>query len=210
VKWPSKATQVAWAQAIEAKYPRIRGRFGFVDGKNYHVQEPSNADLQNAMYNGWLHSTFITGVLCFGVDGTLIWGKHNIVGSWNDGDMSRDLQEKLLDKNYVDEDYGIVSDSAFPATKAMKRKIVSPLKEGELEKAAPDIQGVLLELSNSITSLRQACEWGVGSVEKVWRILFLPLPFNQETRQRRLTNIFHLHNYRIRTTGISQIRNVFL
>ncbi|ETK73392.1 hypothetical protein L915_19671, partial [Phytophthora nicotianae] len=29
------------------------------------VQQPSNADLQNAMYNGWLHTVFVTGVICF-------------------------------------------------------------------------------------------------------------------------------------------------
>lgn len=52
-----------------------------------NVQKPSSIDHQNACYNnGWLHATLITGVLCFGVD-TLIWGKHNCVGSWNDGDM---------------------------------------------------------------------------------------------------------------------------
>jgi hypothetical protein len=60
-----------------------------VDGKNFRVQEPSDIDLQNAMYNGWLHASLITGVLCFSVDGTLIWGKHNCVGSWNDGESKK-------------------------------------------------------------------------------------------------------------------------
>ena len=72
-----------------------------MDGKNYRVQEPSNVDLQNAMYNGWLHTVFLTGVLCFGVDGTIIWGKHNCVGSWNDGDTSSELQLKLLNKDCI-------------------------------------------------------------------------------------------------------------
>ena len=72
---------------------------------NFKVQEPSSEiDLQNAMYNGRLHSALITGVLCFSVDGLLIWAKHNCVGSWNDGDMSRELQEKLIDEHYCDEE----------------------------------------------------------------------------------------------------------
>ena len=73
----------------------VEGRFGFIDGKNYSVETPSNADLQNAMYNGWLHATLITGVLCFGVDGTIIWAKHNCPGSWNDSENSREL--RLID-----------------------------------------------------------------------------------------------------------------
>jgi hypothetical protein len=103
--WPSKREQQEYASRVQEKYPLIEGRFGFVDGKNFKVQEPSSEiDLQNAMYNGRLHSALITGVLCFSVDGLLIWAKHNCVGSWNDGDMSRELQEKLIDEHYCDEE----------------------------------------------------------------------------------------------------------
>ena len=185
----------------------IHNRFSFVDGKNYRVQEPTDIDIQNAMYNGWLHSVLVTGVLCFGVDGCLIWGKHNCVGSWNDGDMSRDLQEKLLYD--VDDGWGIIADTAFPVSKQLVGKIISPLKEGELERAHPHAQRALLRLSAEITSCRQACEWGVGSVEKVWRQLLLPLPYNQNVRHKRLNNIHRLWNFRVRTTGISQILNTF-
>ena len=72
-----------------------------MDGKNFRVQESREIDIQNALYNGWFHSALFTGVLCFDVDGTMIWAKHNCVGSWNDGDMSRELQEKLLDGDFV-------------------------------------------------------------------------------------------------------------
>jgi hypothetical protein len=210
VKWPSREERVAYAQMIQLKYPTITGRFGFVDGKNFRVQEPADTDVQNALYNGWLHSPLITGVLCFSVAGLLIWSKHNCVGSWNDGDMSRELQERLLHGDFCQEDEGIVADTAFPVGKALVGRIISPLKENELEKAHPDAQPALLHLSSSITSLRQACEWGVGSIEKVWRQLALPLPFNPEIRQRRLNNLFRLWNFRVRTTGISQIRSTFM
>ncbi|KAE9267487.1 hypothetical protein PF001_g30056, partial [Phytophthora fragariae] len=43
------------------------------DGKNYRVQSPANADLQNAHYNGWLHAVLVTGTSCYGIDGTLVW-----------------------------------------------------------------------------------------------------------------------------------------
>ena len=66
------------------------------------------------MYNGWLHSVFITGTLCFGVDGCIVWGKHNFSGSWNDGETSRDFQISMLDDNKNLPGHGVLSDSAFP------------------------------------------------------------------------------------------------
>jgi hypothetical protein len=53
----------------------VKGRWGFIDGKNYKTQEPQNAERQNAMYNGWLHAVLITGVVCFSVEGLIIWAK---------------------------------------------------------------------------------------------------------------------------------------
>ncbi|ETW03260.1 hypothetical protein H310_05656 [Aphanomyces invadans] len=101
ILWPSKTNQQYWALKSQEREPLVSGVFGFVDGKNLRVQEPSCADLQNAHYNGWLHSVFVTGVLCFGLDGTIIWGRHNCPGSWNDGELSRRLQEMLADDSRV-------------------------------------------------------------------------------------------------------------
>ena len=84
VQWPTLDEQREWGLLVAQKSHLVTGRWGFIDGKNYRVQKPTNVDLQNAMYNGWLHSVLITGVFCFGVDGTVAWGKHNFVGSWND------------------------------------------------------------------------------------------------------------------------------
>jgi hypothetical protein len=109
-------------------FPLVSNRFGYVDGKNLPVQEPTDVDLQNAMYNGWLHCVLVTGVLCFGCDGTLIWAKHNVVGSWNDGEVAGNLFNKLRDRSLTLEGYGLVSDSAFPAAKTMFSAIVTPLK----------------------------------------------------------------------------------
>jgi hypothetical protein len=66
IRWPSLDQQVSWAQRVQAKHPLVTGRWGFIDGKNLRVQKPSDAELQNAMYNGWLHSTLVTGTICFG------------------------------------------------------------------------------------------------------------------------------------------------
>ncbi|KAE9025221.1 hypothetical protein PF011_g3129 [Phytophthora fragariae] len=47
----------------------------------------------------------------------------------------------------------------------------------------------------------------MGSVEKVYHRLLLPLPYNPERRRLLLSNAFRLANYKVRTTGVSQIRN---
>ena len=210
VSWPDKNTQREWGMLVNKKYPLIEGRFGFIDGKNYPVQAPTNSEKQNAMYNGWLHCVLITGTLCFGVDGTIIWGRHNFVGSWNDGDTSRPCQMKLINDDLTLQDHGIISDSAFPVSGALLGKIITPLKDGDLLRANPLVREMLNERSAAITSCRQACEWGMGAVEKVFRRLLMKLPYDQVVRKTRLRNIHKLYNYRVRRTGISQIRNVFM
>jgi hypothetical protein len=114
VKWPTLDQQLEFGRLVELKHADVRGRWGFVDGKNYRVKKPTNVDLQNSMYNGWLHATLITGVLCFSVEGCVIWGKHNVVGSWNDGEISRKFQHKLLRDDINLPGHGVLSDSAFP------------------------------------------------------------------------------------------------
>ena len=190
-------------------FPLVSNRFGYVDGKNLPVQEPTDIDLQNAMYNGWLHCVLVTGVLCFGCDGTLIWAKHNVVGSWNDGEVAGNLFHKLLDRSLTIEGYGLVSDSAFPAAKTMFSAIVTPLKDGELEGIPVPLQHYCGQVSSEITSMRQTCEWGMGAIQKPFRRLTMPLPFDYNVRQRRLCNLFRLWNLRVRTTGITQVANTY-
>ena len=192
------------------KEPLVKGRWGFIDGKNYRVQEPSNATVQNGMYNGWLHSAFITGTACFSADGVIIWAKLNFFGSFNDGEMSRAFREKLSDTEKNLDGHGVLSDSAFPVSNDMFGRIITPLKHGDIERAHRDARPALLRLSAAITSMRQSAEWGMGAVSKVYRVLLLKLTHNQKNRARLLVVTHKLYNFRVRTTGISQIRNYFV
>ncbi|KAH9181972.1 hypothetical protein AeNC1_016051, partial [Aphanomyces euteiches] len=209
IEFPDHQTQQSWADAsseLEPNSPRVAF---FLDGKNYGVQEPSSRDIQNAYYNGWLHSTFVTGVLLYGVDGTLVWGQNNFPDSWNDSEMSRPLQELLQRPGILAPGVCVAADSAFPVSDGNFGRIVTPLKKGDLERASTDCQEAMVIVSNAITSLRQAAEWGMGYCPKVYRTLMLPLPYNPQVRARRLAVIYRLYNYRVRSTGISQIRSVF-
>ncbi|EGZ26553.1 hypothetical protein PHYSODRAFT_467875, partial [Phytophthora sojae] len=158
---------------------------------------------------GWLHSVKVTGVLCYGFDGILIWGKHNFPGSWNDGEMSRQLQRLVADPSKPIEGGCCATDSAFPVSDTCRKRIVTPLQDGDLERASPECRAGLLVMSAAITSVRQAAEWGMGCAPKCFRRLQLLLPFDPDKRARLLWNIYHLYNLRVRTTDISQIRTVF-
>ncbi|KAE8882467.1 hypothetical protein PF003_g33357 [Phytophthora fragariae] len=162
------------------------------------------------MYNGWLHSVFVTGTICFAADGCIVWCKHNCPGSWNDSDTSLGFRNKLLDPVYCpDSRKNVVSDSAFPCSTTMIGRILTPLKDGDIERLHPSLRSSARTLHNAITSVRQAAEWGMGSVQKVYSRLNLPLPYDPVLRGLRLNNMFRLANYRVRTVGISQIRTTF-
>ncbi|OWZ09763.1 hypothetical protein PHMEG_00017480 [Phytophthora megakarya] len=124
-------------------------------------------ELTSFFREGWLHTVNVAGVLCYGFDGTLIWGRHNIPGSWNDGEMSRCLQSRLADH------------SAFPVSNALTGKTITPLTYGDLEKASPACRLGLTAMSNSITASS-----GMGCASKVYRQLLVLLLFNPERRDK--------------------------
>jgi hypothetical protein len=209
IRWPSKELQVEFVEKLAEKEPLVLHKFGFVDGKNFRIKEPSNIEEQNAHYNGWLGNVYVTGTLLYGPDGCILWTRHNAPGSWNDAETSATLMLKLLDPAQTDQLLGIVSDSAFPCSNHMAGRVVSPLKDDELDRFPANERGAAAEMSAAITALRQGAEWGMGAIEKPYRRLQVPLPLNKFVRGRRLMNIFRLYNYRVRTTHISQLRTVF-
>uniref|UniRef100_H3GRG7 DDE Tnp4 domain-containing protein n=1 Tax=Phytophthora ramorum TaxID=164328 RepID=H3GRG7_PHYRM len=146
ISFPSPAQQANLAKLVESREPLLQHTFGLF--KNLRVMQPSNADLQNAMYNGWLHSVFVTGTICFAVDG----------------------------------------------------RILTPLKDGDIDRLVPSLRSFARTLHNAITSVHQAAEWGMGSMQKVYSRLNIPLPYDPGRCGRRLNNIFRMTNFRIRTT----------
>lgn len=209
IRWPTIEEQHRFAALLEAKEPLVVGKFGFVDGKNLRVKQTSDRDIQNSQYNGWLGNVYVTGTLLFGPDGCILWVRHNAPGSWNDSETSYTLMLKLKNPSITDQSLGIVSDSAFACSQEMINRVVSPLKDDELDRFPPAQRLSALQISNAITALRQGAEWGMGAVEKPFRRLLVPLPLDKHIRGRRLMNIFRLFNFRVRRTQISQINTVF-
>jgi hypothetical protein len=147
----------------------------------------------------------------FRAGGLIVWSKHNYPGSWNDIDTSLAFREKLIDSNLnPDTRYGIIADSQFRCGDDMRGRIMTPLKEGDLARLVPSVRAVAHRKSKAITFIRQAIEWGMDSVGKVFHRLALPLPYDVQKRRVRLDNLFCLSNYRVRTMAIIQIRTTGL
>ncbi|KAE8958121.1 hypothetical protein PF011_g30896 [Phytophthora fragariae] len=170
ISWPSPTRQAELAKLVEAREPLLKYTFGFIDGKNFKVR-----------------------TICFAADGCTIWSRHNCPGSWNDSDTSLGFRVKLLDPAFCpDPRMNVVSDSAFPSSTAMTERILTPLKDGDLERILPSLRASARALHNAITSVRQAAEWGMGSVQKIYSRLNLPLPYDPKLRDLRLDNLFRM------------------
>lgn len=150
----------------------------------------------------------LVGVLCFAPTGKIIWLRHNLPGSWSDGNVCSDFLLKLCSTATLP-GYGVLADTAF-AVRETEGRVSTPLKAKDWQAISSDLHDTAKRLSNAITALRQAAEWGMGAVEKPYKRLKVPLPFDPIRRRLLLENIHRLYNLRVERTGISQIRSVFV
>ncbi|ETV74552.1 hypothetical protein H257_10701 [Aphanomyces astaci] len=111
--------------------------------------------------------------------------------------MSRRLQEILADPAKTDVGMKVASDSAFPVSGRCTGRIVTPLKKGDLERQLPACRLGLKVMCDCITSLRQAAEWGMGAVSKVYRQLLMPLAYNPSLRAMRHEKLGHQHHVQL-------------
>ncbi|KAF1784995.1 hypothetical protein GQ600_19300 [Phytophthora cactorum] len=61
-----------------------------------------------------------------------------------------------------DKSLGVVSNSVFPCSSAMRGRILTPLKDGDIDRPLPSVRRPARMLHNAITSVRQAAECGYG------------------------------------------------
>lgn len=202
-----------------------------MDGLKVPVQVPADdPELENATYNGWLHSHFVTSVLVFAPDGknfrihyipsaifltiyepgTILSAQLGAPGSWNDSLVARHIYEKLRDS--TPDPYYIVADTAFPrGADQVTNKIKAPLKDGDRIPQDPHLQQNALAFNRQVLSFRQTAEWGMRQLQGGFGRLRIPLDIHdQQRRKLLLENVCRLNNIRARITGISQIRSVYM
>ncbi|KAG2931351.1 hypothetical protein PC116_g4054 [Phytophthora cactorum] len=83
----------------------------------------------------------------------------------------------------------VVTDSAFPYSSERTGRILTPLKDKGIDRILPSLRSSARTLRNTIISVRQAAEWGMGIMQKGYGRLDLPLPYDPELRGLRINNI---------------------
>ena len=219
VIWPTQEKMAEYAALIEQRHSDLKGTktFAFVDGLNVPIKEPSDACEQNAYYNGWLAGTYCSSVLVFGPDGRILWVYGNSPGNCHDSTIAEPLYCLLMDTCASDDGpFRIAADSAFKNAGDLRHYIFKPLKSDALARMANDADVSVDELAGRITqhrscvSVRQAAEWGMGSLQKDFRILRGPLPADAAERRQILDAVVLLHNFRCVVARCpNQIRTTF-
>jgi hypothetical protein len=198
--WPNTNMMKSMSDAISSYHQNNYHIFGFVDGVSFPIGDDSNPLMQNAYYNRWKGLCTVSNLIVYGADGCIIWTRFNCPGSWHDAHLGIPLFRKLLK---CPAPYCLVADSAFPAHGPMRGKIRVPAKANTVLDRAQTLY------SNQITSLRQACEWGMRGIEGGFSRLKTTLPIDHVKRGLIIKACLHLFNLRTRWTAVNQIRTVY-
>jgi hypothetical protein len=201
IRWPEESQMADFAAMIHSREPNIDNVFGWMDGVNLPVQEPGCPSLQNALYNGWKSSTFVSAVCVWGPDGTAIYAKYNCPGSWHDKRITDALIQKL--PSIMPSPMRLCTDSAW-ISKGNEAYFLYAPKEGEA-----GVSVYRRVFAADITSCRQPAEWGMRGWQGAFPRLTVPLSFDSYTRKITIENTLMLHNLRCRFIGINQIATVF-
>lgn len=207
----------------------MNGAFGSLDGLNLTARESSNPVVENATYNGWLHSHCYSCVIAFSPKGwpytavirgfvltpmillgLIIACNLNAPGSWHDSRVARPIYEKLQDD--TPDGYYLIADTAFPrGMNDPASKIKAPIKSGQRLPADPMERAEFVAFDRQLLSYRQTAEWGMRALQGSFGRLRVPLdPNDPEWRCDLLELCVRMNNVRASLVGINQIRNVYL
>jgi hypothetical protein len=145
VRWPQGDEFDELSDLTVVRHPLLHGAFGSIDGLNLPVQTSADEEIENATYNGWLHSHFVSSVLAFSTSGAaeillsasvlmsytaglIIGCCLNAPGSWHDSRVARPIYEKLHTE--TPDEFYLIADTAFPrGTDQIEGRIRAPMKE---------------------------------------------------------------------------------
>jgi len=105
--------------------------------------------------------------------------------------------------------YKICIDLGFPRRGDAAGILVGPISKKQARALAPNLCPYLLKISNVYTSLRQASEWGMRSLQGTFPRCKKRLPSNAEKRKKVIQSIVLIHNFRTELVGLNQIKTVF-
>ena len=84
VEIPSVEEIRGYQDVVSSHFPALNGTWCVVDGLKIPIQKSGDEAIQNAYYNGWLHSHFIGCIFVFTPSGLIVACTLNAPGSWHD------------------------------------------------------------------------------------------------------------------------------
>lgn len=206
IKWPDVNDMNHFAELAHARdsSPDVSGVFGFVDGLKLPVREPTDSLIQNMYWSGYTRRCEVTNVLLFTLDGCIAFANINNPGAVSDSEMAQGIYRRLqlLPQNL---NFKIVADSAFQSV-GLENRVLKPKTHQQ------PISSLAEGISHArITSLRQAVEWGMRSIQSVFVRLNAGLPLHNEKRGKYIELCLRLHNVNTRESLVcrNQIKTVF-
>lgn len=208
IRWPSPAQMEAYSQQIINRHPLLAPHrpFAFIDGLRLPMFSPGDDPIiQNAYYSGKEKCCCVGNVICFAPDGTIIWWRGNCPGSWHDITIASRFLEGCRD--HLPRPFTIIADSGFKRFDLINSCLLVSRTPNAV--AFGEYTAEEFDLNQSITSARQAAEWGMRTVRGSFGRLRIPLPVETDRRECILTVCMHLANFKTRTVGINQITTVY-
>jgi hypothetical protein len=206
VRFPNAERMAYYAQLIHQREPEVVDVIGFMDGVSLSSECTSEPVVQNSMYSGYHSDTMVNNVLAYAPDGKIIFCAINFPGSWHDGSITANILPYI--RNMIGT-YKMCVDQGFPRSGDAAEVLVGPISRTKAYKLAPNLRPYLLRLSNVYTSLRQASEWGMRSLQGSFPRCKKRLPGNPMKRNSVIQSIVLVHNFRTEIVGLNQIKAVF-
>ncbi len=105
--------------------------------------------------------------------------------------------------------YKLCVDQGFPRSGDAVGILVGPISKKQAWSLAPNLRPYLLKILNVYTSLRQASEWGMRSLQGTFPRCKKRLPSNAEKHKKVIQSIVLIHNFTTELVGLNQIKTVF-
>lgn len=205
VRMPSLGDIDFCKSRVVEKYPTLVDVWFTMDGLKLPIEKPTDFEMQQRFYNGWVHGHYIGNVLVFSSDGRIVACSLNNIGNMHDSEIAviGGIYAKLDEQWLRSRGKGVV-DSAFNTgayNQLIKSGHVLPTNASDLQR----VQQV------EATSLRQSAEWGMRGFQSSFPRFYDTIPYEENgERLLMLLSAVYLFNIRARHVGFNQIQTVFL
>jgi hypothetical protein len=210
---PSHDKMEEYRSAIAERHPVLNNVWSTMDGIKVRIEQAPDEVVQSRFYNGWKSDHFVTGVLCFVPDGTIVIAFYNVPGCCHDSTVADwgNVYTKL-EEVYDNTELKCVVDSAFCSFNhdfLIKSSQDDLTCEPQYENLQDQLQNIAVK--REATSMRQSAEWGMRAVQSSFPRLKDTLLYEERGERRIMFDcLFLLFNLRSRLVGINQITNVYL